>query len=76
MQLREELKGTVRKPFEDGRTAVNESRQMISDTAKMLQTPVAPADKQNVPIEGNKIAPLPDPDRPLPNLIDVPDDPE
>lgn len=76
-ELRDELKATARKPVEDGRAAIRESRQMIGDTAKMLQKPVAITDEREGPAEENKIVPpMPDPNQPLPNLIDVPDDPE
>lgn len=76
-QLKNELKSSTMKPFEDGRAAINESRQMIGDTAKMLQQPLSITDeRENLPAD-NKIAPpMPDPNQPLPNLVDVPDDPE
>lgn len=76
-QLRDELKTTAVKPIEEGKAAVNESRQAIDNTAKTLQNPLSTADKRQKPVVENRIAPpMPDPKQPLPNLVNVPDDPE
>ncbi len=76
-QLRDEIKSSAMKPVEEGRAAFNESRQAIDSTTKMLQKPLAITDEREKPAEENRIAPpMPDPNQPLPNLIDVPDDPE
>ena len=76
-QLRDELKTTAMKPFEEGRAAVNEGRQAIDGAARMLQKPVAITDEREEQVVENKILPpMPDPNQPLPNLVEVPDDPE
>lgn len=76
-QLRDEIKSSAMKPVEEGRAAFNESRQAIDSTTKMLQKPLAITDERAEPAPENRIAPpMPDPNQPLPNLVDVPDDPE
>jgi len=76
-QLRDEIKSSAMKPVEEGRAAVKESRQAIDNTTKILQKPLAITDEREKPAAENKIAPpMPDPDQSLPNLVNVPDDPE
>ena len=76
-QLRDEIKSSAMKPVEEGRAALDESRKAIDSAAKMLQKPLAITDEREKPAEENRIAPpMPDPNQPLPNLVNVPDDPE
>ena len=65
-ELRQELKSSAAKPIEDGKTAVQESR-------KLVQEAITSPDGANGQDE-NRIAP-PRRDK-LPNLLEVPDDPE
>lgn len=75
-QLRDELKVTATKPFEEGKAAVNETRKALDGAVKMRQETISVVDEREV-IEKNQIMPpMPDPSQPLPNLVDVPDDPE
>jgi sec-independent protein translocase protein TatB len=76
-QLRNELKSAATKPFEEGKAAMDESKQTIHDTGKMLQEPLSIVDEREQLGTDNTIAPpMPDPDQALPNLVSVPDDPE
>lgn len=76
-QLRNELKSTVVKPFEEGQAAIDEGKQTIHDAEKMLQEPLSIVDEREQLETDNTIAPpMPDPDQALPNLVSVPDDPE
>jgi hypothetical protein len=56
---------------------VKESRQAIDNTTRMLQKPLTIIDEREKSATENKIAlPIPDPDQSLPNLVNVPNNPE
>ena len=76
-QLRNELKVSTMQPVEEGRAMIAESRQLVKDAARMRQETVAVVDeRQNAPKENTIGLPMPDPNQSLPNVVDVPDDPE
>jgi Sec-independent protein translocase protein TatA len=76
-QLRDELRVTTTQPIEEGKAAIDETRKAFDGAARMRQEPLSVVDeREKAPAENKILPPMPDPGQPLPNLVDVPDDPE
>ncbi|MCP4426068.1 MAG: hypothetical protein GY803_16365 [Chloroflexi bacterium] len=72
--LRQELKSSTLRPVEEGKTAVQETQEMVKKAVDLSTDPDSDdGDGATIAAESpNRIAPLPK----LPNLIEVADDPE
>lgn len=76
-QLRDELRVTTTQPIKEGKAAIDETRKAFDGATRMRQEPLSVVDERENAADENKILPpMPDPSQPLPNLVDVPDDPE